>query len=90
MLPSAVACSYAFTLPVATPPNAIVFEATQMKTTTMMKAGLVMNLICVSVINIMINTLGDYLFDFSTYPSWAEAVTSANSSVSSHCNYTLS
>ncbi|CAG0889918.1 unnamed protein product [Darwinula stevensoni] len=90
MLPSTVACSYAFALPVATPPNAIVFEASQMKTTTMMKAGFAMNLICVLVINLMINTLGDYLFDFSTYPYWAEAATSSTYSISSHCNYTLS
>ena len=54
-----------------------------------MKVGFAMNVICVSVINIMINTWGDYLFDFSTYPSWAEAATNAKSSIPSHCNYTL-
>ncbi|CAG0893446.1 unnamed protein product [Darwinula stevensoni] len=89
MLPSAVACSYAFMLPVATPYNAIVFEATQMKTSTMMKAGFVMNVICVAVINLMINTLGDYMFDFSSFPDWADTAGISGSSSSSHCNYTL-
>ncbi|CAG0897896.1 unnamed protein product, partial [Darwinula stevensoni] len=89
MLPATVACSYAFMLPVATPYNAIVFEATQMKTSTMMKAGFVMNVICVGVINLMINTLGDYLFDFSKFPDWADAVRNSSSSPSSYCNYTL-
>ncbi|CAG0903040.1 unnamed protein product, partial [Darwinula stevensoni] len=88
MLPSAIACSYAFMLPVATPYNAIVYEVSKMKTTTMMKAGAVMNVVCVLVINMTINTLGNYIFDFSTFPEWA--VTASNSSASSsHCNYTL-
>ena len=38
MIPAAVTCSYAFMLPVATPPNAIVHEASGMATTQMMKA----------------------------------------------------
>ncbi|CAG0892972.1 unnamed protein product [Darwinula stevensoni] len=90
MLPSAVACSYAFMLPVATPPNAIVFEAGRMKTRNMIQTGFAMNVICVSVINLMINTLGDHLFDFSRYPDWAESGSSSVSSSASHCNYTLS
>ncbi|CAG0890710.1 unnamed protein product [Darwinula stevensoni] len=88
MMPATVACSYAFMLPVATAPNAIVHEATQMKTTSMMKAGFVMNVICVAVINLMINTLGRGIFDFSKFPDWAENATLSSSSF--HCNYTLS
>ena len=47
MLTAAVTCSYAFMLPVATAPNAIVFGASTMKTADMMKAGVIMNVICV-------------------------------------------
>ena len=47
MLTAAVTCSYAFMLPVATAPNAIVFGASTMRTGDMMKAGIVMNLLCV-------------------------------------------
>ena len=46
-LTAAVTCSYAFMLPVATAPNAIVFGASTMKTSDMMKAGFIMNVICV-------------------------------------------
>ncbi|CAG0898691.1 unnamed protein product [Darwinula stevensoni] len=88
MMPATVACSYAFMLPVATATNAIVYEATQMKTITMIKAGFAMNVICVIVINLMINTLGRGLFDFSKFPEWTGNATLSSSS-SSHCNYTL-
>ena len=37
MIPATVTCSYAFMLPVATPPNAIAHEASGMSTTQMMK-----------------------------------------------------
>ncbi|KAF2344419.1 Solute carrier family 13 [Trinorchestia longiramus] len=81
MMPTAVACSYAFMLPVATPPNAIVFGAANMKSVTMLKAGLVMNVICVLVATLMINTLGVAMFDLNNFPDWA--VPSANHSLAS-------
>ena len=39
-LPAGIACSYAFALPVATAPNAIVFGHSSMKTSDMMKADM--------------------------------------------------
>ena len=47
MITAGVSCSYAFMLPVATAPNAIVFGASTLKTVDMMMAGIVMNLMCV-------------------------------------------
>ncbi|KAA0189196.1 hypothetical protein HAZT_HAZT002835 [Hyalella azteca] len=73
MMPPAISCSYAFMLPVATPPNAIVFGAANMKAVTMLKAGLVMNVICVLVATFMINTLGVVMFDLNHFPDWASA-----------------
>ncbi|XP_042889593.1 solute carrier family 13 member 5-like isoform X3 [Penaeus japonicus] len=73
MLPAAVCCSYAFMLPVATPPNAIVFSAANMKSKDMMKAGFAMNVICVLVITVMINTLGVALFDLQNLPPWVNS-----------------
>lgn len=46
----AVAASCAFMLPVATPPNAIVFATDQVPQATMMRCGLVLNLACIAVI----------------------------------------
>ncbi|XP_069938959.1 Na(+)/citrate cotransporter isoform X2 [Cherax quadricarinatus] len=73
MLPATVCCSYAFMLPVATPPNAIVFGAANMRTTQMMYSGIVMNIICIIVINVMINTLGVYMFDLKNVPLWVNS-----------------
>ncbi|CAG0898097.1 unnamed protein product [Cyprideis torosa] len=75
-LPCAVSCSYAFMLPVATPPNAIVFEAAKMKTTDMIKQGFLLNIMCVISINIFTALLGGPVFDTSNFPDWAANVTS--------------
>jgi solute carrier family 13 (sodium-dependent dicarboxylate transporter), member 2/3/5 len=53
----AVSASCAFMLPVATPPNAIVFATDQVPQATMMRCGFVLNLICIAVI-----TLSAHLF----------------------------
>lgn len=45
-----LACSCAFMLPVATPPNAIVFSSGYVSLKQMMKAGIVMNIISIIVI----------------------------------------
>jgi len=70
-LPAGVVCSYAFALPVATAPNAIVFGHSTMKTTDMMKAGFVMNLICVITLCISINSYAVPLFGLNNFPEWA-------------------
>ena len=70
-VPAAIACSYAFALPVSTAPNAIVFGHSTMKTVDMMKAGFVMNLICVITLCISINSYAVPLFGLNTFPDWA-------------------
>ena len=68
---SVVTCCYAFMLPVATAPNAIVFQASTMRTSDMMKAGLPLNLICIITTNLAINTYGSLLFGLNSFPEWA-------------------
>lgn len=46
----AVSASCAFMLPVATPPNAIVYATGQIPQATMMRCGMVLNLVCIAVI----------------------------------------
>jgi len=72
-LPAGIVCSYAFALPVATAPNAIVFGHSSMKTADMMKAGFVMNLICVITLVISINSYAVPLFGLDEFPDWAQA-----------------
>lgn len=70
-LPAGVVSSYAFALPVATAPNAIVFGHSTMTTADMMKAGFVMNMICVITLCLAINTYAVPLFGLHTFPDWA-------------------
>jgi len=49
-IPVTLAASCAFMLPIATPPNAIVFSSERMTMSNMIRAGFVMNLVCVIII----------------------------------------
>lgn len=46
----ALAASCAFMMPVATPPNAIVFGTGKIKQSEMMRVGLILNLVCIGVL----------------------------------------
>ena len=48
----AIAASCAFMLPVATPPNAIVFGSELINVPQMMKAGIVLNLIAIVIVSL--------------------------------------
>lgn len=60
MIPAAIAASYAFMLPVATPPNAIVFSSGQLSIPQMARAGLWMNLIASLAITVFILTFARF------------------------------
>lgn len=53
----AVAASCAFMLPVATPPNAIVFGTGYIKQTEMMRAGIVLNIVCIGALTAIVMLL---------------------------------
>ena len=74
MIPATVTCSYAFMLPEATPPNAIAHEASGMTTTQMMRVGFLMNIVCVIVNMVAINTYGVAMFDLNNFPDWANSL----------------
>lgn len=54
MVPAAIAASYAFMLPVATPPNAIVFSGGYLSVPQMARAGLWMNLLAALLITLFV------------------------------------
>ncbi|XP_049928221.1 solute carrier family 13 member 5 [Epinephelus moara] len=71
MVPCTLSASFAFMLPVATPPNAIVFSYGYLKVADMAKTGIVMNIIGILCITLAINSWGKAMFDLDSFPAWA-------------------
>ncbi|XP_070573701.1 Na(+)/citrate cotransporter-like [Ptychodera flava] len=73
MVPCTVVVTYAFMLPVATPPNAIAFSYGQLTIPDMASVGCMLNCLGIIWANIWVNTYGMALFDLSSYPEWADS-----------------
>jgi sodium-dependent dicarboxylate transporter 2/3/5 len=71
MLPPTLVCSFAYMLPVSTPPNAIAFGPSGMRTVDMMKVGFVMNLVSISLTFLAIYSYGMVMFSLNEFPDWA-------------------
>ena len=73
MVAAAVACSFAFMLPVATPPNAIVFGSGYIAIPTMARAGLVLNITGIILVTLVTVYFLPFVWniDFSVIPLWA-------------------
>ena len=79
LVPATVSTSFAFMLPVATPPNAVAFGTGFVKIRTMMAVGLFLNVACVCTTVIMMAALGPTVYAGRELPEWAKR-TSTNSS----------
>ncbi|XP_035706053.1 solute carrier family 13 member 5-like [Folsomia candida] len=66
-MPVAVACSYAFMLPVATTTNTLVYSTNYIKLRDMVRVGVIMNFSSVLVLFVSTNTIGNLLFNFTQY-----------------------
>uniref|UniRef100_A0A673ABY4 Solute carrier family 13 member 5b n=1 Tax=Sphaeramia orbicularis TaxID=375764 RepID=A0A673ABY4_9TELE len=71
MVPCTLSASFAFMLPVATPPNAIVFSYGYLRVADMAKTGIVMNIIGILCITLAINSWGKAMFELDSFPTWA-------------------
>jgi sodium-dependent dicarboxylate transporter 2/3/5 len=73
MIPATLSASCAFMMPVATPPNAIIFGSDRVRIPEMVKIGLVLNLIGALVITIAFLVLGTAIFGIEpgVLPEWA-------------------
>lgn len=73
MVPATLSCSFAFMLPVATPPNAIIFGTNRVRIGDMVRAGIWLNLTGVVIVVAGILLLGPIAFglDITNVPAWA-------------------
>ncbi|MGB5421417.1 MAG: SLC13 family permease, partial [Desulfobacterales bacterium] len=73
MIPATLSASCAFMMPVATPPNAIVFGSGRIKIAEMARVGIAINIIGVIVITVMFYLIGTAVFniDPGVFPEWA-------------------
>jgi len=73
MVPATLAASCAFMLPVATPPNAIIFGTGMVTVRDMARTGILLNLVSAVVITAAIYLLGNAAFgvDLHSVPAWA-------------------
>ncbi|XP_023933335.1 solute carrier family 13 member 5 isoform X2 [Lingula anatina] len=73
VFPPTLAASFAFMLPVATPPNAVVFAYGHLKIKDMMMTGIGMNILCLLVVNLAANTWGYAYFSLGQPPAWVQS-----------------
>jgi sodium-dependent dicarboxylate transporter 2/3/5 len=73
MIPATLSASCAFMMPIATPPNAIVFGSGRIKIAEMAKTGILINVIGIILITLLY-FVGPAIFDIdpNVFPEWAQ------------------
>lgn len=76
MIPATLSASCAFMMPVATPPNAIVFGSGKVRIIDMVKIGVFINILGILAIGLFFYTFGTIVFsiDTSSMPEWATLI----------------
>ena len=72
VIPTTIAASCAFMLPIATPPNAVVFGSGKVNINDMIRAGSILNIISVFVVTVVTLLILNYGFhyDLMNIPEW--------------------
>ncbi len=71
MITATLSASMAFMLPVATPPNTIIFATGKVKIYQMFRTGVAIDFIGVVIVILLMYLLGDLIFGLNTMPAWA-------------------
>jgi solute carrier family 13 (sodium-dependent dicarboxylate transporter), member 2/3/5 len=74
MLPATISASFAFMLPVGTPPNAIVYASGYLTLPQMARAGFLLNLAGILVVGMLMYMIGLGIFDITpgALPAWLQ------------------
>ena len=64
LIPAAIMANFAFMLPVATPPNAIVFSSGWISIPQMFRAGLILDMLALVIVPVMVYALGSVFLGF--------------------------
>ncbi len=72
MITVTISASMAFMLPVATPPNTIIFSGGRIKTIEMAKTGFLLNIFGAIVVSLLVYYLGSSIFGLDSFPVWAK------------------
>jgi len=74
MIPATIAASFAFMLPVATPPNAIVFGSKKLKISDMVKTGFWLNITGIIILTLVAYFYMTWIFDIdlNSLPVWTK------------------
>jgi sodium-dependent dicarboxylate transporter 2/3/5 len=67
MVGATLAASCAFMLPVATPPNAVVFGSNYLKISDMVRVGILMNIISIIIIFLMVYFVLPIVWNFDAF-----------------------
>lgn len=80
MIPATLASSLAFMLPVATPPNAIIFGTNRIKIKDMVRTGILLNILGIIIATLVMYFWGTVVFDIdvTVFPDWAETIAPVN------------
>ncbi|KAG5838132.1 solute carrier family 13 member 3 [Anguilla anguilla] len=84
MIPATIGCSFAFMLPVSTPPNSIAFASGHLMVKDMVRTGSMMNVLGILAVCLAVNTWGVYMFDLTTFPDWAVPVNTSTALAHPH------
>lgn len=74
MITATFSASMAFMLPVATPPNAVVFASQRLNVSDMVKSGIILNITGIFIITLIVYLIGTVIFDINltTLPEWVK------------------
>ena len=72
LVPGTISTSFAFMLPIATPPNAIAFSGGELVVMDMARPGLLANLTGIVLTTLFTYTLGSLVFGLGDLPDWSK------------------